>query len=114
MDLHRGRLLDHVQLVVRDLPAAERFYTAIAAGGRDNGAPGLRPIIRIITLPLCWTRMATISRWSITVRHDAVRLRFRYPSTSSRTPEPGGDGNSRLSAAGTHHADDHCPLQLAL
>lgn len=28
-ELHRGRLIDHIQLVVRDLPAAERFYTAI-------------------------------------------------------------------------------------
>lgn len=91
---HRGRLLDHVQLVVRDLEACRRFYgavfgvlgvpvedgdgyffadelfvsagapptgrahlafqardrasvdrfhaAALAAGGRDNGAPGLR------------------------------------------------------------------------
>jgi len=100
--LHRGRLIDHVQLVVRDLAASQRFYRAVfdalqvpiggsaadyfwtdelfvssadskaaqgqltgrhhlafqardramvdafhaaglAAGGRDNGAPGLRP-----------------------------------------------------------------------
>lgn len=100
--LHRGRLIDHVQLVVADLPAARRFYEAVlevlgtaiggevadyfwadelfvssadseaaagkttgrqhiafqakdratveafynaglAAGGRDNGAPGERP-----------------------------------------------------------------------
>lgn len=102
MQLHRGRLIDHVQLVVADLPASRRFYEAVfealgvplggsadshfwydelfvsspdgpeaagkltgrhhlafqaadhamvhafheaglAAGGRDNGAPGLRP-----------------------------------------------------------------------
>src|SRR5690606_31921607 len=102
MELHRGRLVDHLQRVVRDLPASQRFYTAVAgtlgiplggsgegwfwidelfvsaidseaaageptgrvhlafqaadrgavdafhaaalaAGGRDNGAPGLRP-----------------------------------------------------------------------
>lgn len=100
MKFHRGRLIDHVQLVVRDLTAARRFYAAafealgfgiegegpgffhcdelwissadahedfrltgrahiafqaldramvqrfhtavLAAGGRDNGAPGLR------------------------------------------------------------------------
>jgi len=100
--LHRGRLIDHLQLVVRDLPASRRFYgavfdaigiplageaddyfwadelfvstadseaaqgqltgrhhlafqakdraavdafhkAALAAGGRDNGAPGERP-----------------------------------------------------------------------
>jgi catechol 2,3-dioxygenase-like lactoylglutathione lyase family enzyme len=28
-ELHRGRLIDHVQLVVRDLPATQRFYTAV-------------------------------------------------------------------------------------
>jgi catechol 2,3-dioxygenase-like lactoylglutathione lyase family enzyme len=27
--LHRGRLIDHLQLVVRDLPASRRFYDAI-------------------------------------------------------------------------------------
>lgn len=27
--LHRGRLIDHVQLVVRDLPASLRFYQAV-------------------------------------------------------------------------------------
>ncbi|HLL24689.1 MAG TPA: VOC family protein [Kofleriaceae bacterium] len=102
MQIHRGRLIDHLQLVVRDLAASRRFYeavmktigippgpagedyfsydelwistaqshaaqgeltgrahfafatrdratvdaahaAAIAAGGRDNGAPGERP-----------------------------------------------------------------------
>ena len=28
-ELHRGRLIDHVQLVVRDLPASRAFYTAV-------------------------------------------------------------------------------------
>lgn len=28
-ELHRGRLIDHIQLVVRDITAARRFYTAI-------------------------------------------------------------------------------------
>ena len=102
MELHRGRLIDHIQLVVADLAASRRFYEALfkvldvpiggsadthfwydelfvssadspealgkltgrhhlafqakdratvdafheaglAAGGKDNGAPGLRP-----------------------------------------------------------------------
>jgi catechol 2,3-dioxygenase-like lactoylglutathione lyase family enzyme len=94
MELHRGRLLDHLHLHARDLDAAKRFYRAgfavlgipmveaedhfvvdelwvdqgepasavhfafqardraqvdawhkavLAAGGRDNGAPGERP-----------------------------------------------------------------------
>lgn len=29
MQLHRGRLIDHVQLVVADLPASRRFYEAV-------------------------------------------------------------------------------------
>ncbi|TJW86525.1 MAG: VOC family protein, partial [Mesorhizobium sp.] len=29
MELHRGRLIDHVQLVVSDLKASRRFYEAI-------------------------------------------------------------------------------------
>lgn len=29
MELHRGRLLDHVQLVVQDLAASRRFYGAV-------------------------------------------------------------------------------------
>jgi catechol 2,3-dioxygenase-like lactoylglutathione lyase family enzyme len=28
-EIHRGRLIDHIQLVVRDVPAAQAFYTAI-------------------------------------------------------------------------------------
>lgn len=28
-ELHRGRLIDHIQLVVADLPASQKFYTAI-------------------------------------------------------------------------------------
>ena len=31
MLLHRGRLIDHVQLVVADLPASRRFYEAVLA-----------------------------------------------------------------------------------
>ncbi|WP_372016360.1 VOC family protein [Pseudoxanthomonas sp. 10H] len=27
--LHRGRLIDHIQLVVRDLPASKAFYSAV-------------------------------------------------------------------------------------
>lgn len=27
MELHRGRLIDHIQLVVADIEASRRFYT---------------------------------------------------------------------------------------
>jgi catechol 2,3-dioxygenase-like lactoylglutathione lyase family enzyme len=29
MELHRGRLIDHIQLVVKDLAASKRFYKAV-------------------------------------------------------------------------------------
>ncbi len=44
MELHRGRLVDHVQLVVADLAASRRFYDAlfealeIPLGGEKDGA----------------------------------------------------------------------------
>lgn len=28
-ELHRGRLIDHIQLVVKDLSSSQRFYTAV-------------------------------------------------------------------------------------
>ncbi len=31
MDFHRGRLIDHIDLIVRDLGAARRFYGAVLA-----------------------------------------------------------------------------------
>ena len=43
MDLHRGRLIDHVQLVVKDLSGSRRFYEAvlgalgISMGGEGDG-----------------------------------------------------------------------------
>lgn len=42
-ELHRGRLIDHIQLVVRDLAASKRFYGAILPplgvpiGGESEG-----------------------------------------------------------------------------
>ncbi|HVE48335.1 MAG TPA: VOC family protein [Casimicrobiaceae bacterium] len=42
-ELHRGRLIDHIQLVVRDLSTAQKFYAAIfdvlkiPMGGTGNG-----------------------------------------------------------------------------
>jgi len=39
-ELHRGRLIDHIHLVVRDLPASRRFYEAVflALGVSIGGA----------------------------------------------------------------------------
>ncbi|PLC55685.1 glyoxalase [Pollutimonas nitritireducens] len=42
-ELHRGRLIDHIQLIVRDLAASEKFYSAvldvldIPIGGSGDG-----------------------------------------------------------------------------
>ena len=40
-EMHRGRLIDHIQLVVRDLPASQRFYAAVfGALGIPMGGTG--------------------------------------------------------------------------
>ncbi len=40
-ELHRGRLIDHVQLVVKDVAASRRFYEAVfKALGREIGGEG--------------------------------------------------------------------------
>lgn len=40
-ELHRGRLIDHIQLVVRDLAASRRFYEAVlGALGTPVGGEG--------------------------------------------------------------------------
>lgn len=42
-ELHRGRLIDHIQLVVKDLPASQAFYEAVfkvlkvPMGGKGDG-----------------------------------------------------------------------------
>jgi catechol 2,3-dioxygenase-like lactoylglutathione lyase family enzyme len=38
--LHRGRLIDHVQLVVKDIAASRCFHEAVMA---ELGVPGERP-----------------------------------------------------------------------
>ena len=41
----RAQLPMHIAFVAEDRPSVDRFYQAgIAAGGKDNGAPGLREI----------------------------------------------------------------------
>jgi catechol 2,3-dioxygenase-like lactoylglutathione lyase family enzyme len=41
MQIHRGRLIDHIQLVVRDIAASRRFYEAVMKTlGIPNGPAG--------------------------------------------------------------------------
>jgi catechol 2,3-dioxygenase-like lactoylglutathione lyase family enzyme len=58
----------HVAIVAMDRATVEAFYkAAMAAGGRDNGAPRIRALITpIITPRSCSIRMATISRRCVT------------------------------------------------
>jgi len=71
-ELHRGRLIDHLQLVVRDLDASRRFYQAvldvlgIPIGGAGEG---------YFWADELFVSTATTSRPSITARRSAVRLR---------------------------------------
>jgi len=38
MDLYRGRLIDHIHLVVHDLDASRRFYEAVHHGAAKRSA----------------------------------------------------------------------------
>lgn len=42
MELHRGRLIDHIQLVVKDLAASKRFYTAVFHGPAKKSAESVK------------------------------------------------------------------------
>ena len=143
MELHRGRLVDHVQLVVADLPASRRFYDAVcgvlgiplgggtnahfwydelfvstpdgpeaagkltgrhhlafqakdqamveafhqaglAAGGRDNGAPGERPYhpgyFGAFLLDPAGNNIEAVFHGDAERSADAVTVRFKPPS----------------------------------
>lgn len=45
MQFHRGRLIDHVQLVVKDLAAARRFYDA-AFGALDPDGNNIEAVFQ--------------------------------------------------------------------
>ena len=63
----------HVAFTARSRAEVDAFYAAaIAAGGRDNGAPGLRPHLssRTTTAPSSSTPTATMSKPSATCRHS--------------------------------------------
>jgi catechol 2,3-dioxygenase-like lactoylglutathione lyase family enzyme len=67
----------HVAIQARDRATVDAFYqAAIAAGGRDNGAPGIRAhflIIPIITARSYWIPTVTTSRRSAMCRNDRFR-----------------------------------------
>ena len=71
-ELHRGRLIDHIVLVVRNLAASKAFYGAVF------GALNIlvnAPIVQATTRRLCWTRMATILKPYFTASPIGVRPR---------------------------------------
>ena len=60
----------HVAILAKDRAGVDAFHrAALAAGGKDNGAPGLRPhITPTITARSCSIPTATTSRPSATRR----------------------------------------------
>jgi catechol 2,3-dioxygenase-like lactoylglutathione lyase family enzyme len=64
----------HVAIAAKDRAAVDAFYrAALAAGGKDNGAPGCgRITIRITMAPSCLILTVTTSRRSATMRHEGV------------------------------------------
>lgn len=73
----------HVAFTAPDRATVDAFYAAaMAAGGRDNGPPGVRAHYpRAITGPSSWIPTGTMSRPSATRRPDP---RFRRPDVAIR------------------------------
>jgi catechol 2,3-dioxygenase-like lactoylglutathione lyase family enzyme len=65
----------HVAIAAKDRAAVDAFYhAALAAGGKDNGAPGLRPHYHASYYrPSCSIQTVTILRRSVTRRPDGAR-----------------------------------------
>jgi catechol 2,3-dioxygenase-like lactoylglutathione lyase family enzyme len=90
--IHTNRPLSgptHVAIASPDRATVQAFHAAgLAAGGRDNGPPGLRPTTtRITTAPSSWIQTTTISRPSVTGRHSAAPPPLPH-TTSTRHPSP--------------------------
>jgi|GEM_PF-1428881 len=62
-ELHRGRLIDHVQLVVKDLPAAQKFYTAI---------------FEVLDIPIGVVAMVFSGQMSYLYQHQTVKQHKAY------------------------------------
>jgi catechol 2,3-dioxygenase-like lactoylglutathione lyase family enzyme len=78
----------HVAILARDRATVDGFYkTAMAAGGRDNGAPGLRPL----SPPLLWRLRA---------RSGRPQHRGGVPRTAGLN-RTSADGSTDLKAEGT-------------
>ena len=80
----------HVAFRATRCSLVDAFHrAALAAGGRDNAAPGTAPpiIIRIITARSFWTPTATTSKWSATIPNK--------PKSSFKVPCSRVQGQSR-------------------
>ena len=75
--IHANRPLSgptHVAIASPDRATVHAFHAAgLAAGGRDNGPPGLRlQYHRSTSAPLSWIQTETTSRPSVTGRHSVT------------------------------------------
>ena len=78
----------HIAFAVDKRKLVDAFYkAALAAGGKDNGAPGLRPIITPITMaPSCTIPMAITWKWSATCRNEREKVSGLFPRRLNLTP----------------------------
>jgi len=84
----------HVAIAAKDRAAVDAFYSAaLAAGGKDNGAPGLRP--HYIT-----TRTTTVRSYSTPTDTTSRRFATRLPDQRRRMANVGRSTTSASSCAG--------------
>ena len=80
MELHRGRLIDHIQLVVRDLDASRAFYRAVFAAlqvpmGGDEAS-------------YFWADELFVSTADSAAARRTASTMIATPARSSATPQP--------------------------
>ena len=97
MELHRGRLIDHIQLRRGDLAASKHFYaTVLAVLGRElvELAPGLIVADELCLMP---AGGAPTSRIHLAFRTDsrAVVDRFHVAALAAGGRDNGGPGERR-------------------
>jgi len=100
MEYHRGRLLDHVHLRVKDLSASKRFYRAVlTALGKDQG---IRESDHYFSADELWIDTAdqTVSTIHLAFQasgHEAVHA-FHAAALSSGGRDTGAPGERKYHA----------------
>ena len=106
MELHRGRLIDHIQLRCADLAASKRFYAAalgVLGVQLIELAPGLIVADELCLTPANGDPVSHIHLAFQTESRDQV-ARFHATALAAGGRDNGGPGNDVITPATTRHS----------